>query len=136
MWKFCLYIEFMFVKLCSFLLFVFFNLIFCFFLYYIFFVYCWKCDILIYFLFVYFLLSMFYVFCLVYCCNGKLFVVWFCFDFCVLDDLSDIEFLCISRVKLYYSKFILVFFVFLVSWLRKLECLRYVLKNWGFLFFV
>lgn len=68
-----------------------------------------------------------------YCCNGKPLAVWLRLDSCVLDDLSDTEPLCISRVKQDHSKFIFVSFAFLVSWLRKLECSRHVLKNRGFL---
>lgn len=99
----------------------------------LFFAHCWKCDIPIHSLPLHFLPSMSHAFCLVYWCNGKPLAVWPCLDSCVLDDLSDTEPLCISRVKPNHSKFILVSFALLVSWLRKLECSRHVLKNRGFL---
>lgn len=119
MWKLSSYTEFMLAKLCSPLSSVFFNLTSRLSLHHTSFAHCWKCDIPIHSLPVHFLPSMSHAFCLVYCCNGKPLAVWPCLDSCVLDDLSDTEPLCISRVKPYHSKFILVSFAFLVSWLRK-----------------
>lgn len=133
MWKLCSYTEFMLAKLCSPWSSVFFNLTSRLSLHHTFFAHCWKCDIPIHSLPLHFLPSMSHAFCLVYWCNGKPLAVWPCLDSCVFDDLSDTEPLCISRVKPNHSKFILVSFALLVSWLRKLECSRHVLKNRGFL---
>lgn len=133
MWKLSSYTEFMLAKLCSPWSSVSSTWLLASLCTILFFAHCWKCDIPIHSLPLHFLPSMSHAFCLVYWCNGKPLAVWPCLDSCVLDDLSDTEPFCISRVKPNHSKFILVSFAFLVSWLRKLECLRHVLKNRGFL---